>query len=322
MINNIVARAKQAIRIEAEAVKALEDRIGDEFERAVEILNGSKGKVVLTGIGKSGLIAKKIAATFTSLGKAAYFLHPTEGVHGDLGMVLKEDVVICISKSGNTGEMEQLIPIFKRLGLKIIAITGNIHSDLAEHSDVVLDVSVKEEACPFDLVPTASTTAALAMGDALAVSLIHLRNFGLEDYALLHPAGSIGKKLTLRIDDLMYSGDRLAVVHDDTPLKEVVFEITSKRFGATCVVDRTGELIGIITDGDLRRLLKEQQDFWAFTARDLMAGDPITVKTGMMAVDVVNIMKINAINQIIIADHNKRPIGMIHLHDLLKAGVA
>lgn len=322
MINNILARAKQAIRIEAEAVKALEDRIGDDFQRAVEILDEAKGKVVLTGIGKSGLIAKKIAATFTSLGKAAYFLHPVEGVHGDLGMVLKEDVVICISKSGNTGEMEQLIPIFKRLGLKVIAMTGNIHSDLAAHSDVVLDVSVKEEACPFDMVPTASTTAALAMGDALAVSLIQLRNFSLEDYALLHPAGSIGKKLTLRIDDLMYSGDRLAVVHEESSLKEVVFEITSKRFGATCVVDVAGKLTGIVTDGDLRRLLKERQDFWKFTARDLMTGEPIVVKTGIMAADVVNIMKINAINQIVIVDHANRPIGMIHLHDLLKAGVA
>jgi len=321
MISNILERAKQVIRIEAEAVKALEDRIDHQFQKAVEILHDSKGKVVITGIGKSGAIGKKIAATFTSLGKAAYFLHPTEGVHGDLGMVLKEDVVICISKSGNTEELAQLLPIFKHLDVKIISLTGNVHSDLAERSDIVLDVSVAEEACPFDMVPTASTTATLAMGDALAVSLIQLRNFSLDDYAQLHPAGSIGKKLTLRIDDLMFSGDRIAIVNSNSNLKNVVFEITSKRFGATCVVDDQNKLLGIVTDGDLRRLLEKRQDFWEFHAKDLMAPNPVIVKTGTMATDVVNIMKIYAVNQIIVVDNEEHPIGMIHLHDLLKAGV-
>jgi len=321
MISNILERAKQVIKIESDAVKALEDRIDENFRKAVEILHASKGKVVITGVGKSGLVGKKIAATFTSLGKAAYFLHPTEGVHGDIGMVLKDDVVICISKSGNTEELAQLLPIIKRLGVKIIALTGNVHSDLAERSDVVLDVSVSEEACPFDMVPTASTTATLAMGDALAVSLIQLRNFSLEDYALLHPAGSIGKKLTLRIDDLMFSGERLAKVNVNSALKLVVFEITSKRFGATSVVDDEDKLIGIITDGDLRRLLEKRQDFWDFRARDLMSPNPIVAKLGTMATDVINFMKIYAINQIIVVDSENHPIGMIHLHDLLKAGI-
>ena len=322
MISNIIERAKQVIRIESAAVSALENRIDDNFIKAVEILNDSNGKVVVTGIGKSGLIGKKIAATFTSLGKAAYFLHPTEGVHGDLGMVLKEDVVICISKSGKTEELAQLLPIFKRLGVKIISMTGNVNSDLAERSEVVLDVSVEEEACPFDMVPTASTTATLAMGDALAVALIQLRNFGLEDYALLHPAGSIGKKLILHIDDLMFSGERLAVVNANSALKNVVYEITSKRFGATCVIDEQKKLLGIITDGDLRRLLEKRKDFWEFNARDLMSLNPIVVKTGTMAADVLNIMKIYAINQIVVVDNENHPIGMIHLHDLLKAGIS
>ncbi len=322
MTEDIIERAKRVIRVEAQAVSALEARINENFQRAVAILNGAKGKIVITGIGKSGIIGRKIAATFTSLGKAAYFLHPVEGVHGDLGMVLKEDVVVCISKSGNTQELAQLLPIFKRIGVPIIAMTGNVQSELAEHSDVVLDVSVAEEACPFDLVPTASTTATLAMGDALAVALIQLRNFSLEDYALLHPGGSIGKKLTLRIDDVMFSGERLATTQVNAALKDVVIEISSKRFGATCVINSDGKLVGIITDGDLRRLLEKRQDFWEFYARDLMTPNPIVVKTGMMASDVLNVMKIYAINQIIVTDYENHPIGMVHLHDLLKMGIA
>ena len=322
MIDDIIERAKQVIRIEAEAVAALEGRIGENFRKAVDILNAAKGKIIVTGIGKSGIVGKKIAATFTSLGKAAFFLHPTEGVHGDLGMVTKDDVVICISKSGNTEELAQLLPIFKRLNLPIIAMTGNAESELAERSDVVLDVSVKEEACPFDLVPTASTTATMAMGDALAVALIQLRNFSLEDYALLHPGGSIGKKLTLHIDDVMYSGDRVAKVPADASLKDVVFEITSKRFGATCVVNGDDRLIGIITDGDLRRLIEKRQDFWKFRAKDLMTPNPIVVKTGTKATDAFNIMKIYAINQIVVVDSEGHPIGMVHVHDLLKAGIS
>jgi arabinose-5-phosphate isomerase len=319
--DDIIQRGKKVVRIEAEALRALEDRIDEKFERAVQLLNGAQGRVVITGIGKSGIVGKKIAATFASLGKAAYFLHPTEGVHGDLGMVMKDDVVICISKSGNTEELSQLLPIFRRLGLPIIALTGNLHSELAERSDVVLDISVAEEACPFDMAPTASTAAAMAMGDALAVALIRLRNFSLEDFTQLHPGGSIGKKLTLRIDDLMYSGDRIAAISEDASIKNVVLEITTKRFGATCVVNDENELLGIITDGDLRRLLEKGEDLNKYHARDLMSPNPIVAKTGMMAADVINIMKIYAINQIVVVNGAKQPLGMVHVHDLLKAGV-
>lgn len=320
--SEIIERGKKVVRIEAAALSALEDKIGDNFYEAVKTIYGAKGRVVITGIGKSGIVGRKIAATFTSLGKAAYFLHPTEGVHGDLGMVMKDDVAICISKSGNTDEISQILPIFRRIGVPIISLTGNSQSELALRSDIVLDISVDEEACPFDMAPTASTTATLAMGDALAISLIQLRNFSLEDYALLHPGGSIGKKLTLRIDDLMFTGERLAKVKENATLQDVLLEITSKRFGATSVVDKDDILIGIITDGDLRRLLEKDNDFNKFTASDILSPNPIVVKTGMMASDVMNIMKIYAINQLIVINGEKQPIGMIHLHDMLKAGLS
>lgn len=319
-VSRIIERGRKVIRIEADALQALADRIDDSFHKAVELLHGADGKVIVTGIGKSGIVGKKIAGTFTSLGKAAYFLHPTEGAHGDLGLVMKEDIVICISKSGNTDEVSQLLPIFKRLGVPIIALTGNKESELARKSDIVLDIGIDAEACPFDMVPTASTAAAMAMGDALAIALIQLRNFRLEDYAQLHPGGSIGRKLTLRIDDLMYGGDRLAHVTKSASVKDVVFEITSKRFGATCVVTEDNKLMGIITDGDLRRLMEKQANLDEFKAIDMMSAQPIVVKTGMLASDVMNVMKIYAINQIVIVDGESHPLGMVHIHDLLKAG--
>jgi len=318
---DVIQRGKKVVRIETEAVAELENRIDESFKKAVDIIQHTRGRVIITGIGKSGIIAKKIASTLSSTGTAAFFLHPTEGVHGELGMVLKDDVVICVSKSGNTPELAQLIPIFKRLGVSIIAITGNPDSELGRNSDVVLDVSVREEACPFDLAPTASTTAALVMGDALAVALLQLRNFTREDFARVHPGGVIGKKLLLRIDDLMVSGDRIAKVSADTPLKEVVYEITSKRFGATCVVNGDNKLLGIITDGDLRRLLEKRNDVWELCACDIMTPNPKVVKTGTLAIDTINLMKVYAINQIIVVDGQDVPIGMIHIHDLLKAGI-
>jgi len=318
---DVIQRGKKVVRIETEAVAELENRIDESFKKAVDIIQHTQGRVIITGIGKSGIIAKKIASTLSSTGTAAFFLHPTEGVHGELGMVLKDDVVICVSKSGNTPELAQLIPIFKRLGVSIIAITGNPDSELGRNSDVVLDVSVREEACPFDLAPTASTTAALVMGDALAVALLQLRNFTREDFARVHPGGVIGKKLLLRIDDLMVSGDRIAKVSADTPLKEVVYEITSKRFGATCVVNGDNKLLGIITDGDLRRLLEKRNDVWELCACDIMTPNPKVVKTGTLAIDTINLMKVYAINQIIVVDGQDVPIGMIHIHDLLKAGI-
>jgi len=320
--NDIIGEGRRVIRIEAEAVATLEGRINEEFKRAVDIIYNCRGRVIVTGMGKSGIIAKKIAATLSSTGTSALFLHPAEGVHGDLGMVMKNDVVICISKSGDTEELFPLIPVFKRMGIPIITMTGNLHSPLAEKSDVVLDISVREEACPFDLAPTASTTAALAMGDALAVALLKLRNFSLEDFALLHPKGSIGKKLLLKIDDVMYTGDRIPIVKEDTPLKDVIIEITSKRFGATCIVDDSGVIIGIITDGDLRRLLERTGEVWHLKAGDIMTRNPKVIPKGCLASEALNLMKNYSINQLVIVDERRVPVGMIHLHDLLKAGVA
>jgi arabinose-5-phosphate isomerase len=315
-------KAREVIRIEAEAVAALERRIDENFLRAVELLHNCKGRVIVSGMGKSGNIAQKIASTLSSTGTAALFLHPAEAAHGDLGMVMPEDMVICISKSGRTEEFYVLIPLFKRLGIPVIALTGNLHSPLAEHADVVLDTSVKQEACPHDLAPTASTTAALVMGDALAIALLEAREFTKEDFALRHPRGSLGKKLLLRIDDVMYRGDKIARVGESTALDEIILEITSKRFGATCVLDNAGQLVGIITDGDLRRLLKKKSSLDGVLARDIMTRNPKTVHTGTLASQVLEVMEDLNIMQMIVVDAEHRPVGMVHLHDLLKAGVA
>jgi arabinose-5-phosphate isomerase len=273
-------------------------------------------------MGKSGIIAQKVAATLSSTGTAAIFVHPVEAAHGDLGMVMSGDVVICISKSGNTEEFYVLIPVFKRLEVPLIVMTGNLHSPLAERADVILDVSVKREACPHDLAPTASTTAALAMGDALAVALVEKRHFTQEDFALRHPGGTLGRKLLLRIDDVMYTGERIARVSPEATLEEVILEITSKRFGATCVVDSHGVLIGIITDGDLRRLLTKKQPVHGLVARAFMTQSPKSVHQGTLAANALEIMEDHNIMQIIVVDQEHRPVGMVHLHDLLKAGVA
>jgi arabinose-5-phosphate isomerase len=315
-------KAREVIRIEAEAVAALENRIDENFVRAVELLHKCKGRVIVSGMGKSGNIAQKIASTLSSTGTAAMFMHPAEAAHGDLGMVMPEDVVICISKSGSTEEFYVLIPLFKRLGIPVIAMTGNLHSPLADHADVVLDTSVKQEACPHDLAPTASTTAALVMGDALAIALLEAREFTKEDFALRHPSGSLGKKLLLRIDDVMYTGDKIARVRESASLDEIILEITSKRFGATCVLDHAGQFIGIITDGDLRRLLKKKTSLDVMVARDIMTRNPKTVHAGTLASQVLEMMEDLNIMQMIVVDAEHRPIGMAHLHDLLKAGVA
>lgn len=315
-------KAREVIRIEAEAVAALENRLDDQFVRAVEMLYNCRGRVIVAGMGKSGIVAQKIASTLSSTGTAALFLHPAEAAHGDLGMVMRGDVVICISKSGSTEEFYVLIPLFKRLGIPIIAITGNNHSPLAERADVVLDTSVRQEACPHDLAPTASTAAAMAMGDALAIALLHGRDFTKEDFALRHPGGNLGKKLLLRIDDIMYGGGRIARVSEGAGIDEIILEITSKRFGATCVLDKAGQLTGIITDGDLRRLLKNRISLDGIVARDIMTRSPKTVHTGTLASQVLEVMEDLNIMQMIVVDADHRPVGMAHLHDLLKAGVA
>jgi len=318
----IIERGKQVVRIEAKALEGLVNQVDESFEKAVNLIRRSKGRVIVMGIGKSGIVGRKIAATLTSTGTAAFFLHPTEGAHGDLGIVLKDDVVICISKSGNTEELAQLIPILKRIGVPIIAMTANRDSELARKSDVAINVRVPEEACPFDLAPTASTTATMAMGDALAVALLELRNFSLEDFARLHPGGSIGRRLLLRIDDVMATGDRVPKVAPDLPLKDAIMEITSKRFGATSVVNGNGKLLGIITDGDVRRLIERKKDLWELRAEEIMTRDPITVKVGILATDAFNLMKIRAINSLLVVDAENHLVGIVHIHDLLKAGIS
>ncbi len=316
-----IAIGRRVVSIEAAAVAALEERIGEEFARAVEMIFNCRGRVVVTGIGKSGIVGKKIAATLSSTGTPAIFLHSAEGLHGDLGVVLREDLVICISKSGNSTEMKVLTPLFRRLGVPVIAMTTP-GSQLAKGADVVLDISVAEEACPLDLAPTASSTATLVMGDALAVALLARRNFSAEDFALRHPGGTLGKRLLLRIDDLMGEGEKMAVVSRDAGLREVILEISSKRYGATCVVDEQGILLGIITDGDLRRLFSSPDEIRDYTAADMMTADPKTVTRGTLAVNALEVMEDFNIMQIIVVDAGRKPVGMVHLHDLLKAGVA
>jgi arabinose-5-phosphate isomerase len=320
-MSEILNKAREVIRIEAEAVAALENRIDANFEHAVDLLFNCKGRAIVCGIGKSGIIAQKIAATLSSTGTAAFFLHAAEAAHGDLGMVMLGDVVICISKSGSTDEFHTLVPILKRLEAPIIAMTGNHRSVLAERADVVLDIGVKKEACPHDLAPTASTTAALAMGDALAVALGEKRHFSREDFALRHPAGSLGKKLSLRIDDVMHSGDKIASVSEAATINEVIVEITRKRFGGTGVLSADGKLTGIITDGDLRRLLKNRRSMDALVARDIMTCEPKTVHLGTLAAQVIEIMEEHNIMQMVIVDAERCPQGMVHLHDLLKTGI-
>jgi arabinose-5-phosphate isomerase len=314
-------KAKEVIRREAKAIAFLEEKIDENFVRAVELILKCKGRVIVTGIGKSGIIGKKIAATLTSTGTAAFFLHPTEGIHGDLGMVRKNDVVIAITKSGGTDEVYQLIPLFKRQGVPIIAFTGSLDSPVAEKSDVVIDVSVDQEACPYDLIPTSSTTAALVMGDALAIALLDERHFSSEDFALLHPGGHLGRQLLLKVSDIMHTGDQIPVVSEDTGMKEVILEMTSKRLGTTTVVNQKRELVGIFTDGDLRRLVERTDEIFALKAKQVMTENPKTIDGEELAAKALNLMESYAITSLIIANGKREPIGIVHLHDILKAGV-
>jgi arabinose-5-phosphate isomerase len=313
--------AKKVLRIEAEAILALIDKINGDFSRAMEIILYCKGRVVVTGMGKSGLIGKKIAATLASTGTPALFLHPAEGIHGDLGMVMKGDVIIAISNSGETEEIVKLLPVFKRLAVPVIAMTGGMKSALAKAAEVTIDVGVTEEACPMGLAPTASTTAALAMGDAMAITLLEKRGFKEEDFACFHPGGSLGKKLLLRVEDVMHSGAEVPVVKADTSMREALFEITSKKMGITTVVDGDGKLVGVITDGDLRRYLEKSDDLFSKNAGELAHGNPKMISRDALAAEAVAIMEKYSITSLLSVDGEGRPEGIIHLHDLLKAGV-
>ncbi len=319
--SQLIGIAKEVIKIEAESVAKLEERINDDFIKAVEIIFKSSGRVIVTGMGKSGIIARKIVATMNSTGTSAIFLHPSDAVHGDLGIVRKEDVVICISKSGDTHEVQQLLPMFKRIGVPIISFVGNTNSKLARSSNVILDISVKEEACPYDLAPTSSTTATLALGDALAITLLRMRNFSIEDFALYHPGGNLGKRLLLKIEEMMIANDLVPKVGKNCSIHEVILEITSKRLGATCVIDENGKLVGIVTDGDLRRMLQKNKDFSKLTAQDIMTKNPKSLRKDSLAAVAIQEMESFNITQLIIIDDQNKPVGMVHLHDLVKAGL-
>lgn len=320
-MDSSIEKGKEVIRIEAEAVAALVNKINGQFAAAVDLIYNSTGRVIITGMGKSGLVARKIVSTMNSTGTAAIFLHPSDAVHGDLGMVRKEDVVICISKSGDTEEIRQLLPMFRRIGVKVISMVGNMNSHLAKQSDIALDISVTEEACPHDLAPTASTTATLVMGDALAIALLHKRDFSKEDFAMFHPGGNLGKRLLLRVEEIMVSGKGVPVVNQKVSLADAIVEMTSKRLGATCVVDDTKKLCGIITDGDLRRLLQRTKDVSNVSIVQVMTRNPKTIRKGLLAVTALEEMEQYNITQLPVVDEEHRPVGMIHLHDLVKTGI-
>ena len=322
MTRHLTDRAAHVLAVEAEGILGLRQRLDANFARAVEILRETQGKVVVTGMGKSGLIGRKIAATLASTGTPAFFLHPAEGIHGDIGMIHRTDAVIALSNSGETEEVLRLVPVFKRLGVPLVALTGNPASTLAAHADAVLDVGVREEACPLGLAPTASTTAALAMGDALAVVLFEEKGFSTEDFAVLHPAGALGRKL-LNVADLMHTGDEVPLVGQGTLLKDALFTISTKRLGMTGVVDEDGRLTGIITDGDVRRLMARGTDIFTTTAGEVRTASPKRIAPTELAAAALRQMEAHAITSLLVCDpaDPQRLLGILHVHDLLKAGV-
>jgi arabinose-5-phosphate isomerase len=319
---DILETAKEVIETEIDQLKNLKNCIDQSFEKAVKLIASCKGKVVVSGIGKSGIIGKKIAATLASTGTPAFFLHPAEALHGDLGMVSKDDVVIAISNSGQSSELLAMLPYFKRLGVPIIAITNNPQSELAKRADIVLKLCVEREACPMNLAPTSSTTNTLVLGDALAVCLMKLKGFTKEDFALRHPAGNLGRKLKLVKDLGHFDRQKVPIVHQDTPMRDVVLEISSKGFGATAVVDDNGKLVGIITDGDLRRFVQRGGDFNKETAKDVMTKNPKTAKADELAMEALKRMEDYKITVLIVVDEQNRPIGIIHIHDIMRGEVA
>jgi arabinose-5-phosphate isomerase len=323
-------RAQQVLRDEAEALLRLAQRIGEPFHEAVEAILACKGRVVLTGMGKHGIVARKIAATLASTGTPAFYMHPAEGAHGDLGMISSDDLVIAVSNSGNTDEVLGCIPYFKRNHNVLIAMTGRLDSELARHADIVLDIGVEREVCPLNLAPTTSTTVALAMGDALAVVLLERRGFNAEDFALRHPSGTLGKRLLLKVVDLI-KPDRNPIISQDARFEEAIEEITSKQCGAVSVVDADGRLVGIITDGDLRRIFQREARQGTRTVAEvlnrpvsvLMTPNPMFVSKDTLAAKALNMMEDGPrkIFVLPVVDEAKRPIGMLHLHDLVSAGV-
>lgn len=321
-MENILDIAKKVLRTEADAVAGLIEKLDGSFEQAVNIIYESTGRVVVTGMGKSGLVGKKIAATLASTGTPSFFMHPAEASHGDLGMVTSADALIAISNSGETEELLGLIPFVKRFNVRLIAMTGNPLSTVSQAADVSLDVSVKEEACTMGIVPTASTTAALAMGDALAVALLMKRGFDEEDFAFFHPRGTLGKRLLTRVEDLMHKGDALPVISPDTPMTRAVVEISSKRLGLAVVASPDGKILGIITDGDVRRgIEKWGKTLFDLNASEVMSKDPRTVAVHELAAKALAIMEELSITALIVPDERGRAAGVIHIHDILRQGI-
>ncbi len=316
--------AVRALEIEAAAINDLIGRLDARFDRAVELVLACHGKVVVTGMGKSGLVGQKIASTLASTGTPAFFLHPAEGLHGDLGMLHRSDLVVAISYTGETEEVIRLLPLLRRMGLPLVAMTGRPGSTLGRAADAVLDCSVRQEACPLNLAPTASTTATVALGDALAMALLERRGFKAEDFALLHPGGSLGRRLLLTVADVMHTGDALPRVLPGTPMREALFEISSKRLGVTGVVDEAGRLVGVITDGDLRRALEAQGDgLLGRRAAEVMTRRPKRIERDALAARALRLMEDHSITSLFVFEgpDDEVPIGILHIHDLLRAGV-
>lgn len=317
-----VASGRRVLEIEARAITALVGRLDAQFDAAVELLVACRGKVVVTGMGKSGLIGQKLAATLASTGTPSFFLHPAEAIHGDLGMVARGDVVVALSNSGETEEVVKLLPVIKRLAIPVVALTGKPHSTLAKHSDVSLDVSVAEEACPLGLAPTASTTATLAMGDALAISLLERRGFKEEDFALVHPGGALGRRLLTKVRDVMHQGDAIPTVRATAPARDAILQMTGKKLGMTTVVNATGRLVGVVTDGDLRRAMEQGVDIRKAKAGELGTKKPKTIGPNELATAALAVMEQYAITALVVVEGRQSIVGVIHLHDLLKSGVA
>ncbi|MBA2649107.1 MAG: KpsF/GutQ family sugar-phosphate isomerase [Legionella sp.] len=309
------------IETEAQAVFELTHRIDARFEKACELLLACKGRIVVTGMGKSGHIAKKVASTFSSTGSPAFFMHPGEASHGDLGMITRQDTVLAISHSGNTYEIVTLLPLLKRLEVPLITLTGNLQSTLAKTADVNLDVSIRQEACPLGLAPTTSTTVSLVMGDALAIALLQARGFNADDFALSHPGGVLGKRLLLRVDDISHGAQHIPIVSEHATISEALIEVTEKKLGMTCVVDAKGHLRGLYTDGDIRRTLTRNLDINTTLIKDVMTTDCRTIRPGMLAAEALAIMQKYGITSLVIVDELSLPQAVLHLHDLLKAGV-
>lgn len=319
--SNRVKIAREVLKIEGEAIRRLSRSVGVEFEKAVDMILSCQGRVVVTGIGKPGIVGQKISATLSSTGTASLFLHSAEAVHGDIGGVKKDDIIIALSNSGETDEIKKLLPIIKKIGAKLISFTGNRNSTLAKNSDIVLDVGVEKEACPLGLAPTASTTAMLAMGDALSITLLKSKGFRVEDFAFYHPGGTLGKKLWLKVEDVMRKGKAHSVVKEDTSLKRVLYAVTRARAGSATVVDRRGRLSGIFTDGDLRRHLEADPAVITRKVKEVMTKNPITITKEKMAVEALRILQDKKIDEIPVVDAGKRPIGLVDVQDLLKAGL-